>query len=275
MTDRRFHPANARVALTGIADTAPGVVLTDGTPMSVTAGVADLLSAPDGPRDRQLLYGTDFLVLELREGWAFGQSGHDGYVGYLRESDLGPPVSATHIVAARSTHGYDAPDVKARDVLPLSFGARVRVVSETRTHMETDRGLHIPNAHLRGADHPFSDPATVAQLFFGTPYLWGGNSAFGIDCSGLVQAAARAAGIAAPPDSDLQAAGLGIALSPTAELARGDLVFWPGHVGIMADSETLLHATAHYMAVVYEPLERAIARISAAEGKEVTVRRRL
>ena len=275
MTDRRFHPANSRVALSALAGTVAGVDLTDGTPMSVTASVTDLLASPDGARDRQLLYGTDFLVLETREGWAFGQSGYDGYVGYVADQDLGPPGVATHIVAARSTHGYEAPELKARDVIPLSFGARVRVVSETATHMETDRGLHIPKPHLRGADHPFSDPVTVAQLFFGTPYLWGGNSAFGLDCSGLVQISTRAAGIAAPPDSDLQARELGSALAPDATLARGDLVFWSGHVGLMVDAETMLHANAHHMAVAYEPVARAIARIAASEGKDVTVRRRL
>ncbi len=275
MTDRRFHPANDRVALSTLARAVAGVKPTDGEPMSVTSCLANLLAEPDGMRDRQLLYGTEFLVLEMRDGWAFGQSDYDGYVGYIAEDDLGPPGTATHIVAARSTHGYEAPDVKAPDVMPLSFGSRVRVVSETGTHMETDRGLHIPKPHLLGADRPFSDPVTVAQIFFGSPYLWGGNSTFGIDCSGIIQIAASAAGLAAPPDSDLQASGLGTELSPDAPLARGDLVFWEGHVGIMVDSETMLHASAHHMAVAYEPIDHAIARIAASEDKEVTVRRRL
>lgn len=275
MTDRRFHPANDRVAYSGLAGQVAGVELTDGAPRRVTSTVADLRAAPGGARDRQLLFGSAFLVLEVRDGWAFGQSREDGYVGYVLDASLGPPVAPTHRVSARSTHAYDAPDVKAQDVMALSFGSALRIVSETATHMETSDGLFVPKPHLRGADRPFSDAATVAQLFFGAPYLWGGNSAFGIDCSGLVQIACRAAGGLAPPDSDLQAAELGTLLAPDAPLQRGDLVFWSGHVGLMVDAETLIHANAHHMAVAYEPLDAAIARIQAQEGKAVTARRRL
>jgi cell wall-associated NlpC family hydrolase len=132
----------------------------------------------------------------------------------------------------------------------------------------------VPKPHLRPISHPFRDPVTVAQLFFGTPYLWGGNSAFGIDCSGLVQAALLACGIACPGDSDLQAA-LGNTVPDDAPMLRGDLIFWKGHVAMVVDDQTLIHANAHHMAVAYEPIDAAIARIKAQGGGTVTGRRRL
>ena len=156
----------------------------------------------------------------------------------------------------------------------LCFGAQVRVVVERHKMFETDVGF-IPKKHLRPVDRPFADPVTVAQLFFGAPYLWGGNSRLGIDCSGLVQAGLMACGIFCPGDSDLQMADVGEALDSDAPLQRGDLLFWKGHVGIMVDADVMLHANAHHMAVAYEPLAAATIRIEAQGDGACLMRKRV
>lgn len=274
MSDRRLWPANARVAAAELAGLVEGVDLSDGTQARVTAPLTDLRAAPGGARDRQLLMGWPVRVLERRDGWAFMQSGRDGYVGYVPAQDVGDWSAPTHTIGVRASHLYPAPEVKAEAGAAMSFGAAVTIVDERRTFMETDTGHFIPKAHLRLIDRPFSDPATVAQLFFGAPYLWGGNSAAGIDCSGLVQAAMLACGRSCPGDSDLQSMA-GIDVADLESLQRGDLVFWAGHVAMMVEPGVLIHANAHHMAVAYEPLDKAIARIDAQGGGAVTALRRI
>ncbi|MCA0042268.1 C40 family peptidase [Celeribacter litoreus] len=270
MTDRRLTPANARVALAGFA-TAGQIELTP-TPFRVSLPVADLRASPDGPRDRQLLWGEQFDVLELRDGWAFGVAKRDGYVGYVEESDLDPYLAPTHLVSARATHLYPVDDFKAEAVTSLSFGSRLRVVAERKKFLEVEGGYYVPKAHVRLIERPFSDPVTIAQMLFGAPYLWGGNSAFGIDCSGLVQAALLTCAIDCPGDSDLQ-----MSLGAPAEggYQRGDLLFWRGHIALCVDSDVLIHANAHHMAVAYEPIEKAIARIEAQGDGRLTAHKRL
>jgi cell wall-associated NlpC family hydrolase len=275
MSDRRLTPANARVAMNGFASDGQDIVTP--TPASVAVPVANLRAQPAGKRDRQLLWGEGFDVLERRDGWAFGVAQRDGYVGYVEETALAPVQTATHLISVRATHLYPTESFKAEEVTSLSFGSRVRVVDERHKFMEiatgdgTETGF-VPKAHVRPIERPFSDPVTIAQLFFGTPYLWGGNSAFGIDCSGLAQAGFLACGLACPGDSDMQTE-LGVAA--TGGYQRGDLLFWKGHVALCVDHEVLIHANAHHMAVSYEPIERAISRIEAQGDGPVTAHRRL
>ena len=271
MTDRRLTPANGRVAAMHLAGQVTAERYLDGLPMMLTRPVSDLCAAPSGPRDRQLLLGAVVTTFEDRAGWSFVQAA-DGYVGYVASDRLGPVREATHMVGTAATHAYLAEDFKSADVMCLPFGARVTVLDERAKFYETTLGF-IPKKHLRPLDRPFSDPATVAQLHFGVPYLWGGNSTRGIDCSGLVAASLHACGIASPADSDLQCAGLGADFSGTAR--RGDLIFWQGHVAMMVDEATLIHANAHHMATAYEQLEAATLRIAAQGGGPVTARRRV
>ncbi len=272
--DRRLTPANARVAAASLRGRVEAPAFVTGEPRRIAVPVADLCRTPGGARDRQVLMGDAVTDYEVRNGWAFVQAAKDGYVGFVEEAALGPEVAPTHWVTVPGSHAYTAPDIKAPEAAALVFGCSVRCVGETKRFRETADGLHIPKPHLWPVGKRFSDPVTAAQLFFGAPYLWGGNTPRGIDCSGLVQSALLACGIDCPGDSDLQEA-LGAALPAEAPLRRGDLLFWAGHVAICVDAEVLIHANAHHMAVAYEPIGAAIRRIEAQGDGPVTSRRRL
>ncbi len=272
--DRRLTPANGRVAALSLQGLVPAVMFTAGTPSRIIHAVTDLNRAPAGPRDRQVLFGASVTSYEDRDGWSFVQAAKDHYVGYVRTDTLGPAQTATHHVATPATHLYTAEDIKSADLLALSFGSQITVTAERRKFWETPDG-YIPKTHVWPLSKRFTDPVTVAQMHFGVPYLWGGNSVRGIDCSGLVQAALLACGIACPGDSDLQRAALGTEIGPDTPPERGDLYFWQGHVGMLVDPETLIHANAHHMAVAYEPLRHAMIRIEAQGDGPVTRRKRL
>lgn len=273
MTDRRDHPANDRVAHVSLAGAAP--LLVEGNERAVIHPLADLCAAPCGSRDCQLLFGDLFLELECRDQWSFGRSARDGYIGYIRREALGPVRPASHWVKARQTHIYAAADMKSADRSALPFGA-------TLSGIETDTGFlmmaddaHVPLQHLNPISDRPSDPAAVAETLLGTPYLWGGDSVFGIDCSGLVQTALLTCGLACKRDSDQQRETAGRPLDDSAPLRRGDLICWNGHIGMMLDTETLIHANAYHMAVATEPLTQAKERIEETGFGPVMARKRL
>lgn len=245
------------------------------TAASISAPIADLLRDPNGARDRQLLLGDAVTVSDQRDGWARVTAAKDGYQGWVAEAALGPAFDATHRVAVPASHRYMAPDMKSGGAQWVSFGAQVRVVSAENGFFETHDGRFIPKPHLRPLNAPFSDPVTVAQMLFGVPYLWGGNSAQGIDCSGLVQAALLAAGYDCPGDSGPQNTTLGAPLAADVAPRRGDLYFWAGHVAMAVDDATLIHANAHHMAVAYEPIAATLDRIAAQGGAPFLGCRRL
>ncbi len=236
--------------------------------------VIDLLRRPDGPRDRQLLFGDTVTVTEKQDGWAGITSDKDGYPGWVAADHLGPVEPQTHWIVAAATHAYTQPDMKSRDLTSLSFGSKIRAVSEQGGFLETSLGF-IPLVHAMPAHSRLTDPVAAAELFLGTPYLWGGNSRFGLDCSGLVQAALLACGMPCPGDSGDQEREVG-APAPAGEPARrGDLLFWKGHVAWVAGDNLLLHANAYHMAVAPEPMDQAIARIAAQGDGPVTAHKRL
>lgn len=274
MMDRRLTVANGRVAALYLRGQVQADHFTSGEPRRITQAVTDLNRSPSGPRDRQLLYGADVTVYEDRDGFSFVQAHADNYIGYVPSSALGLAQTTTHHVATPATHHYTAEDIRSPDLLALSFGSRITVTAERRKFWETDQG-YIPKTHLWPLSKPFADPVTVAQMHFGVPYLWGGNSIRGIDCSGLVQAALLACGQRCPGDSDLQRTQLGHDISPDTPPERGDLYFWQGHVGMLVDPDTLIHANGHHMAVAYEPLRHAIIRIEAQGDGPVIARKRL
>ncbi|MEL7343491.1 MAG: NlpC/P60 family protein [Pseudomonadota bacterium] len=277
MSDPRETPANGRVAHVSLVGVVDAEAFVAGEAAQIW-GEPFLCRAPSGDRDRQLLHGDDFLVLERAAGWAFGQSQKDGYCGYVPQNALHAPMQATHRVWTRQSHLYEAPDLKQPAIDVLSMNARLRRLDgdEVWSKVETPNGaMFVPSMHLEVLSKRPSDLLTVAEAFLGTPYIWGGNGGQGIDCSGLVQAACLACGRACPGDSDQQEDRLGQDLGVGGPLARNDLVFWPGHVAIATGDGRILHATARYMAVVYEDFESARARIAAAGEGPVTRQRRL
>jgi cell wall-associated NlpC family hydrolase len=211
------------------------------------------------------------------EGWAWGQLSGDGYVGWLPDAALMKPLAApTHMVGALRTFAFPGPSIKLPPADTLVLGSKIAVAREDGAFAVTRHGQYLPKAHLVPLGHREPDFVSVAERFVGTPYLWGGKSSLGVDCSGLVQVSLTSAGIGCPRDSDMQQAGLGRALEPheQSSLLRGDLIFWKGHVAIVRDGSTMVHANAHHMATVIEPIEPAIARIKQA-GSEVTAIKRL
>lgn len=272
MSDRRLTPANGRVAHVSLRGQVEADAFVEGEAAAVAVPVADLLAAPAGARDRQLLMGDAVTVLERRGGHAFLQSAKDGYCGYVSEDALGRAFTPTHWVAAPASHLYPVADMKRHESAALSFGSRLRVVAETDRFFQTTAGF-VPRAHLRPLGETFDDPAEVAMKFLGTPYLWGGNSRQGIDCSGLVQASLLASGIACPGDSDQQQV-LGHPVAGAEALRRNDLLFWKGHVALALDESRMIHANAFRMAVTVEGIAEAIARIAAqGDGAPTALRR--
>ena len=220
----------------------------------------------------QLIAGEAFAVIDISGDWAWGYSLHDHYVGHVPIAALGAKTDAvTHMVSVPLALVFAAPDIKSTLVGTLSVGARI--------DGEVDRGFvrtsggYVHTRHLRLVEDVEEDPVAVAERLIGLPYLWGGRGAGGIDCSGLVQLALGLCGRSCPRDSDQQRL-LGDEIED-GELRRGDLVFFPGHVGFMADGETLLHANAHWMAVVAEPLADVVARLLPNHDRPIVARRRI
>ncbi len=180
MSDGRITPANGRVAHVSLRGAVEAARYVEGERAAIIAPLADLLAAPDGARDRQLLMGERVLILECRDGFAFLQSEKDGYCGYVSEAALGEAIEATHWISVPASHLYPAANMKQREIAALSFGARIAVVAEHERFFETDRGQFVPRQHLCEIGAKMQDPAAVAELFLGTPYLWGGNSRAGI-----------------------------------------------------------------------------------------------
>lgn len=244
---------------------------------SVRLPVAPLHPDATSPRrDRELVYGNQFEVLDRQEGRVYGRALREGYLGWIDAAAVGPAHTPTHRIAARQSHGYTAPDIKCGAEVPLSLGSELCIVEtdlplagSSTLCARSACGLYIPQPHL--ADAPERDPVAVAERLLGTPYLWGGNSAFGIDCSGLVQAALLACGVPCPGDTGPQERAF--TEIKARALAHGDLIFWKGHVAFAAGPDQILHATAHGMTVRFEKRQEALDRI-AAQGDPVTSYRR-
>jgi len=266
MSDRRLTAFSGRFALAGSGVDAPVVA---GEARSVAAPVLDLCASPGGARDRQLLLGAGVVQIDRQGNWAFIQARRDGYCGWVAAQGLGAAYTPTHRVAARGSHLYSGPKVQAPEICTLPFGAGLLLESVEGSFGRTAQGF-VPMGHLRAADTAERDPVDVAARLLGTPYLWGGNSGDGIDCSGLVQEAFAACGIACPGDSDLQARHG----AEVIDVQRGDLIFWKGHVALVVGDGTILHANGHSMDVCFEDMAGATARIRAAGGGEITARRR-
>ncbi|PZM16017.1 NlpC/P60 family protein [Rhizobium tubonense] len=268
MFDRRLHafrPDLAEAALEGKVDASRFV---EGTPARIAAPVAALRPEPDISRgiDTELLLGEDVLIFERKDGWCWVKAISDGYVGYLPETAVGEAGEApTHVVVPQRTLLYPEPELRKPHVGVLSMGSRLRIAGEAEArgnhYVVLEDGTAIYASHVRPIGYnDGGDYVEIAARFMETPYLWGGRSGLGIDCSGVVQLSMLMTGRAAPRDTDMQAKGLGSPIERE-ELRRGDLVFWKGHVAIMEDPETIIHANGHTMTVARENFVDAVKRI--------------
>ncbi|HEY7845417.1 MAG TPA: NlpC/P60 family protein [Bradyrhizobium sp.] len=279
MHDPRLTPARGDIAAKYLEGKVKAARFVAGEPFEVTDALAPLRRAPasDAELMTQALRGERVTIYDRNgEGWAWGQLDSDGYVGWLPDVALARPGAApTHRITAIRTFAFGGPSIKLPPVETLMMGSAVTVTREDGAFAITREGWHLPKPHLAAIGHREADFVAVCERFLGTPYLWGGKSSLGIDCSGLVQISLNAAGIGCPRDSDMQQNSLGRALdlAEVKKLQRGDLLFWKGHVAIARDGETIVHANAHHMATVVETAKEAIARIKAAGSDLAAIKR--
>ena len=251
-----------------------------GEPAFVVRASVPLRKTPDATRgfETEALFGESLTIYDEAEGWAWVQLAHDGYVGYVPADALQRGThDPTHRIQTLGTFLYGAPDIKSPPLMHLAMNALVTARGGDEKFLELDGGGFVYAGHAVPLGRHARDFVEIAEGFVGVPYLWGGRTRIGLDCSGLVQTSLQAAGFAAPRDTDMQQAELGSGVPVAGDLEglkRGDLVFWKGHVGIMVDSVLMVHANAHHMMVAVEPLSEAAQRI-ARTGSQITAIKRL
>jgi hypothetical protein len=278
--DPRITPARPDLAAKHLAGIVEAQRFVEGKAYEIGASQAVVRNAPshDAPLLTEALKGERLTIYDVNtDSWAWGQLAGDGYVGFVPAGALCAPGPApTHKVSALRTFVFPGPSIKLPPAEALSFGCQLAIARIDEPFAITASGGHVPLFHLAPIETMETDFVAVAERFLGTPYLWGGKSSLGIDCSGLLQLALAACGIPCPRDSDMQEQALGSALAHPHELEqlrRGDLVFWKGHVAIVRDEARFLHANSHHMAVAFESIAPAIARIRAIAGEVTSVRR--
>jgi hypothetical protein len=278
--DRRITPARADLADERLRGAVEAPRYAAGTLRRIAAPSTPLRPhpSPEVSFDTEALMGERIRIYDEHEGWAWGQLETDGYVGYLSAEDIGADEPApTHRVAALRTFVHPGPNLRLPPLKHLSLGASVTVSGREKEWVRIGPAAFVFAAHLTALDAHEPDFVAVAERFLGAPYLWGGKTSLGLDCSGLIQLSLAMAGVASPRDTDMQQEVLGEAVPlghDLDELRRGDLVFWKGHVGAMLDPERLLHANGHHMAVAIEPLREAASRIHLnSYGPIVAVKR--
>ena len=273
--DPRITPARPDLAASHLRGKVQAERFVDGTVKEIIVGIAPLRRAPSHGATMltEALRGERVTIYETDdEGWAWGQLARDGYVGWLPASALlAPGDEPTHKVTALRTLVFPEPSIKAPPVEALPLGAQL-AITRMQGEFAVSPGGFLPAKHVAPLASAEKDFVAVAERFLGTPYLWGGKSSLGIDCSGLVQVALTDCGVMCPRDSDMQEAAFGRRVE-LAQLQRGDLVFWKGHVAIARDAATLIHANAFHMAVATEPVAEALARIKTTGSDVTSVRR--
>ena len=278
LSDPRLVPARPEIADARLRGHVAAERYVPGEARGVVVPSAPLRRTPrpDAGLETEAVLGDTVTFYAAEEGFAFVRFDHDGYVGYLPEAAVGAIMPATHRVTALRSFLYPGPDLKQPAGGHLSLGARLSVEETVGEYHRLATGGYVFAGHCAPLDAVEPDFPATAERLLGTPYLWGGRTTLGLDCSGLVQLCLAQGGIAAPRDADQQERALGEALPLDFDgLCRGDLVFWRGHVGLMCDATRLIHANGHHMAVTAEPLAQAVARIRANSYGPVTSIRRI
>ena len=265
--DNRLHayrPDLADIELRGRIDAKRFV---EGVAMEVVVPVTAMHreASSTAMQTTQALFGERLSAFEIGDGWVWCQLERDGYVGYIAKADVSSDLTKpTHRVSVPTTFLYPLPDIKSQAVTNLPMNAKLQIVASDEKFSRLSNGKYVFTKHMKPLNEFEPDFVIVAEKFLEVPYYWGGKTAQGLDCSGLVQTSLEVCGISSPRDSDMQETQLGqkLMVNDLDGLRRGDLVFWKGHVGIMANQKILLHANGHHMMTVREHLAEAVARIA-------------
>ncbi len=278
--DRRIHAFRDDLADLSLKGKVDAPRFTSGEPARVVVPSTPLRRAPrpGGPLDTELLFGEEVMVFEKADGWAWVQAKQDGYVGYISCAAIGGTgLAPTHRMNALRGYIFPKPDLKTPPIGILHFGSQITVVGMEGSYAALSEGGFVFSDYLRPVDSVETDPAELAKTFLNTPYLWGGRTSHGLDCSALVQLSWQACGITPPRDSDMLFSSFGEPIEFTGDesvLRKGDLVFWKGHVGIWLDEDHFLHSNASDMMVAMAPLSKTADRIAEKyEGPITGVRR--
>jgi len=277
MADPRLTPAREDLAAKHLEGLVKAKRFVAGESFEIVEPIAPVRERPssDATLLTEALKGERVTIYDRdAEGWAWGQLDGDGYVGWLPDRALARPADTpTHRIVAIRTFAFPGPSIKLPPRETLMLGALINVVRDDADFAVTREGFHVPRRHVAGIGDTEADFVGVAERFVGTPYLWGGKSSLGIDCSGLVQLSLQAAGLACPRDSDMQLDALGRPLDAADAPQRGDLLFWKGHVAIARDADTIVHANAFHMSTVIEDRRAALTRIRGSDSELIAIKR--